>query len=65
MAKLQKEIAVYLGDRLRGSIYHIRITGITETTRQEWDNFEVIDDTDPTERSTQSPPQYPGDCVLI
>jgi hypothetical protein len=65
MAELQALIANELGARLQGSIYHVRITGITEVTRQEWDNFLVIDETDDAQARTAHPPRYPGDCIII
>lgn len=65
MAVIQGKIAQAIADKLRGAVYHIRITGITEVTRAEFDNFARVDETDAMQRASQKPPLYPGDCVLL
>jgi hypothetical protein len=65
MAVIQGKIAQAIAGKLHGSVYHIRITGITEVTRAEFDNFSQVDTTDALQQASQHPPRYPGDCVLL
>lgn len=65
MARIQGEIIQDLGDKLRGSAYHVRITGITEVTQEEFDDFTRVDSDDEMQEAIQHPPVQPSDCVLL
>ncbi len=65
LAVIQKEIAQTQVGNTDWGVYHIRVTGITEVTSDEYDDFVKVNAADAMQQATQHPPQYPGDCVIL